>query len=159
MAERLKDAVRIIKQAIQPLDGPSLHLLYQQYTARFLSDNNRIWLTGSIMIPLALSGFALVPTIQHPSFMRLLPVAIVSVTILLVWNAISDHHRQFQDKSMAWMLAIEELLIERGGRTHPGLVKVGRPRLSVRTWRWLLLVVVGIAWLIVLFVQEWWRPG
>lgn len=155
MADQFKDAVSSIKQAIHSLDGPSLHLLYQQYTARFLSDNNRIWLTGSIMIPLALSAFALVPTVQHPTFLRLLPVAIVSVTILLVWNAISEHHRQFQDKSMAWILAIEELLIERGGGSHPGLVKIGRFALSIRAWRWLLLVVVAIAWLLVLVMQAW----
>ena len=31
--------------------------LYQNYTNRFLSDNNRIWVTGGIFIPVALAAF------------------------------------------------------------------------------------------------------
>ena len=119
-----------------------LQALYSNYTTRFISDNNRIWVTGSIMIPLALSGFVLLPMVKKPEIILLLPIALSSSIVLLAWNLIADKHRDFQDKSLAWLKAIEEVID----------IRVQKPfgKVSVRAIRWILLLAVVIAWLIVL---------
>ncbi len=150
MVAQVDESTALIRDSVRSLPQEEMSLLYSQYVARFLSDNSRIWITGSIMIPLGLSGFALLSTMREPTFWRLIPIAIVSIAIILIWNWIADHHRAFQDRSMAWIVAIEQLLIERSGQTYPRFIKVGAPLLSVRLFRWSLSAVVIAAWVIVL---------
>jgi hypothetical protein len=150
MAIQIGEGEDIIWNSVKTLPKEELALLYAQYVARFLSDNGRIWVTGSIMIPLGLSGFALISTIKDPTLWRLVPVAIVSTAIILIWNWIADHHRAFQDRSMAWIVAIEKVLIERSGASYPVFVKIGAPLLSVRLVRWSLVAIVVLAWVVVL---------
>lgn len=150
MAIEISDARGTIEDSVKALPKEELSLLYSQYVARFLSDNSRIWVTGSIMIPFGLSGFALVAAMKDATFWRLLPIAVVSTAIILIWNWIADHHRAFQERSMAWIVAIERLLIERSGGAYPSFIKIGSPPLSIRAFRWLLVLIVVLAWMIIL---------
>ena len=131
-----------------------LRTLYESYTERFLSDNSRIWITGSIMIPLSLAAFAALPTISCPKFIHLLTLAIASSAVMISWLVIAENHRAFQEKSRAWIVAIEETL---------GLEKTGGPKIrgnilnriltfpaAVQIMRWGLAGAVVIAWILVL---------
>ena len=125
--------------------------LHETYTQRFLSDNNRIWMTGGIMIPVSLAGFAI--PVQSGS-LSLLPLAVLgfaSVGIMLSWLIIAENHRAFQNKSLAWVVAIEESL----GLTDPFGAKIIDDSLfsgfvgngAVRLMRWFLLIGVILGWL------------
>ena len=155
--ESIKATVKksqLVKNGSLDHDHEWLRALYASYTTRFISDNNRIWVTGSIMIPLALSGFALLPTIEKPTIKLLLPIALASSVVLLAWNLIADNHRAFQEKSFAWLTAIEEIL----DIDKPVAVKVQKGFLmgfasfkgAVRATRWFLFFAVVIVWVLML---------
>ena len=110
--EKLKVEIRdhmVSKLGRKNLDKDQwLRTLYDSYNKRFLSDNNRIWTTGSIMIPLSLAGFAALPTLQCPPFISLLSLALASTAVIVSWLLIAENHAAFQEKSLAWIIAIEE---------------------------------------------------
>ena len=131
-----------------------LRTLYETYTARFAMSNGTVWLTGSIMIPLSLAGFAALATLQHPTFPQLAILAIASSAVMGSWLVVSENHRAFQDKSLAWLIAIEETL----GLVGTGPVKIRGNWLSraltfpaaIQVVRWVLTACVVVAWLLVL---------
>jgi hypothetical protein len=133
-----------------------LRTLYKSYTNKFIHDNNRIWTTGSIMIPLSLAAFAAVPTINCPKSIHLLILGLASLTIIISWLVIAENHRAFQDKSLAWVVAIEEVL----GLTGTGGTKIrGNPlnRLltfpaAVQIMRWSITSSITIGWILVLIL-------
>ena len=157
----VRDLRATIRQSL--IDSPAfenlqadewLRTLYESYTQRFLSDNSRIWITGSIMIPLSLAAFAALPTIECPTFIHLLVLAIASVAVMVSWLVIAENHRAFQEKSRAWIVAIEETL---------GLEETGGPKIrenllnrmltfaaAVQIMRWVLTFSVIIGWILVL---------
>lgn len=131
-----------------------LRTLYESYTQRFLSDSSRIWITGLIMIPLSLAAFAALPTIEKPTFIHLLVLAIASVAVMVSWLVIAENHRAFQEKSRAWIVAIEETL----GLEETGGSKIRANLLNrmltfaaaVQIMRWVLTFSVIIGWILVL---------
>ena len=144
-----------------------LQVLYKQYTKRFLSDNNRIWTTGSILLPLSLGPFVALASSDCVSTTQQLVLAGVSVSLVLGWNVFAEKHRAFQTMSFAWLTAIEkEWLLDDSTESaeSPLDVKaVSTDQLnrliavdgSVQAVRWLLVVGIVIAWV---FVLIWW-PG
>lgn len=70
-----------------------LQNLYQYYLNRFLSDNSRIWLTGSIFIPLSLAGFAVVVGLECPRWPQVVVLMFVSITLIIIWLVIAENHR------------------------------------------------------------------
>ncbi len=49
-----------------------MKLLYSSYLQRMLSDNERIWRTGAIFVPLSLSALAALVTIKDLTIWRIL---------------------------------------------------------------------------------------
>lgn len=131
-----------------------LQILYQNYSNRFHSDNDKIWSTGSILIPLSLAGFAAVVSVQNLGWPHVVVLASASIALMLVWLVIAENHRAFQQKSEAWLIAIERTIKLEG---------VGGPKVkgnflnslltgkgAVQKMRWYLFVGVFLGWVIVL---------
>lgn len=130
-----------------------LQLLYSSYLQRFLSDNNRIWSTGQLMIPLALAPITAIPALGvDPAIPRLVFLAIPSTTLIWLWLVIAENHRAFQENSQEWLGEIEKVLkVRKPGpdkKLGGALVKPGRIR-QVRWWLgygltafWILFVLV-----------------
>ncbi len=132
-----------------------LKAFYSSYSQRFLSDNNRIWSTAQIMIPLSLAGFAALTALKEPQFVHLLTLALVSSAIMIIWLVIAENHRAFQDKSLEWLLEIEKLVVitdplpeKRPDRNF--LVRLLTGKGAVRKMRFLLTFIVLVMWAVVL---------
>ena len=106
------------------------------------------------MIPLSLAVFAALPSIQKPTTIQLGILALASISIMVSWLIIAENHRAFQEKSRAWIVAIEETL---------GLQKTGDSKISVnlpnriltfrgaaQIMRWGLTFTLTIGWVLVL---------
>lgn len=130
-----------------------LRTLYSSYTKMFINDNSRIWTTGSIMIPLSLAGFAALPGFRSSRLIHILTLAVASSVVMVTWLFIAENHRAFQQKSMAWIVAIEHTI---------GLTKTGGPKIrgnflnrlltfpaAVQIMRWVLTCAVVVAWIVV----------
>lgn len=87
-----------------------LETLYNHYSERFNEDNNKIWTTASIFIPTSLAGFIAFATIENPSFLQIVGLMAGSLALLTIWLFIAENHRAFQDKSLAWIIAIEKVI-------------------------------------------------
>ncbi len=131
-----------------------LRTLYENYTQRFISDNERIWTTGAIMIPLSLSGFVALTAIEQVKTVHLVFLAAASFLVILVWLIIAENHRAFQQRALVWTEAIECVLgLEgackskvRGGFLNRLLTFSG----AVQFVRWGLTGLVLTGWVIVL---------
>jgi hypothetical protein len=86
-----------------------LRCLYSTYHARFLADNDKIWGNGRVMISFSLSAFGIYAA-YRPTFFGTCVLALASVSLLLVWLVNAETHRAFQNKSLAWLLAIERVV-------------------------------------------------
>lgn len=134
-----------------------LRTLYNNYTERFLSDNERIWTTASIMIPLAFAVFVVLPQIQKPTNWQILILAIASISIITSWLFIAENHRAFQEKNRAWIVAIEETI----GITNTGPTKIPVNLFSrlvtfrgaIHLMRWGIVAIIIISWV---FVYLYW---
>lgn len=162
MASEFDATVRLLREQIQAAREASarsglqndewLRTLYQAYTERFLSDNGRIWTTGSIMISLSLGAFALLPTIGSPRPIHFIVLGLVSSAILASWLVIAENHRAFQAKSLAWIVAIEQSL----GLQDTGPAKIAGAQITqilssrgaVQLSRWVLTVSVALGWVL-----------
>jgi hypothetical protein len=135
-----------------------LRTLYESYCKRFMEDNSRIWTTGSIMIPLSLAAFAAVPNMTNARLLHLAVLAAASISLMLAWLVISENHRAFQEKSRAWIVAIELTL---------GLEKTGESKIkgdalnsllirphAAQAMRWLLLIFVVVGWVLVIVFRH-----
>jgi hypothetical protein len=119
----------------------------------YLSDNNRIWNMGSIILPVAFASAAILPSTNAKGG-QVIILGVASTLLVAVWNVFSDHHRAFQTKSMAWMEAIERTLgVEDAGPPKaelPRAVDAKLPlvgKLNVRRIRWTLAVLTAVYWL------------
>ncbi len=81
---------------------------YQRRLQQFLSDNNRIWTTGSLFIPLSLAGLTAVPNMMEKSPILVILLSVASSTLALFWQFIADRHRSWQDEHQVWMDAIDK---------------------------------------------------
>lgn len=130
-----------------------LQILYQHYGSRFLSDNERIWSTGTIFIPVSLAGFVALMAVEDPTCAHVTVLMIGSVLVLFIWLMIAERHRAFQQKSLAWLEAIERTinLKASGPRSLPeGHIGQAVNRISIQQWRWIFLLLVVLAWCSVL---------
>lgn len=93
------------------LDDEWLKCLYNNYHSRFLSDNERIWGNGRIMIPFSLSAFGLYANLDKPDFLQVLILGLASSGLIALWLVNAESHRAFQNKSMAWLVAIENVIV------------------------------------------------
>ncbi len=137
--------------------GEWLRALYTAYAERMRSDNERIWSTGAIFVPLALSAFAALLAVETPALWKTTVLAGGSCALLVLWLFIAEDHRSFQQQSEAWMVAILEVA---------GLEKVGGEKLkgnalnraltckgAIQKTRWFLVGAVLVAWIVVFVLQ------
>jgi hypothetical protein len=118
-----------------------LRTLYSTYFHRFLSDNSRIWMTATLMVPISLAAFAGVATLKPITTLGLLTLGLPSIVLITLWLFIADKHRVFQERSEEILSAIEEVIeFSRRPRSRS---RWGAVRLS----RWLLVGAVWVGWL------------
>jgi hypothetical protein len=135
--------------------------LHASYLNRFISDNNRIWSTASIFIPLSLAAFPALFSLKSPTVPDAIVLAAVSTILLFFWFAVAERHRTFQDHYIRTVIAIEKKVAGGTGfedilaRAH--VVPRGRKWLGVRRLRILLLFAVGGGWIVVIvaFLRGW----
>lgn len=98
-------------KSIGHIDSEWLRHLHSEHHERLLHDNNRIWNGAQLLIPAALVPFGALATIQTlPSHGTLSIFALISISLILFWHFMAEGHKAFQQKSLAWMVAIEEEL-------------------------------------------------
>ncbi len=132
-----------------PEGGKAWLLLYKAHVDRMLSDNERIWRTGAIFVPLSFAGFGAFAA--HPTVASAAIIGGASSALMLIWNVIAENHRSFQQTHEVWIRAIEDTIgIPPGpekkkaeGRL-PRLVTKGR---AIQRMRWWLFYGVTFAWL------------
>ncbi len=137
-------------------DRSFLLSLYSEYNSRFLSDNNRIWDTGKILLPFSLAGIAAIANATDPSFLTKFIIALASIAIIICWLISAENHRAFQNKSMTAMIIIENALGIK--KTLPNKIPDKNSKINIalsgnaavkHSIRALCLVIV-ICWLLVL---------
>ncbi len=129
-----------------------LRTLYTAYNQRFLADNSHIWHGASIMLPLAYGLIAAVPSAMQHGLPLIFP-ALASTVIGTANLIIVENHRAFQDKNLAWLKAIEQVL----GVTQPKADKIRghglldrlitAPAIIRRLFRMLTLILI-LSWLL-----------
>jgi hypothetical protein len=130
IAARLRHAIESSQ-----LTRDGLWNIYSTKSQLFLSDNNRIWTTGAIIIPLAFGTVAALAAMKDVTSAQRLFAGLVGLALLLLWNLFADRHRTLQERSEAWLRAIESV---NGGPFEDS--GEGRPHWwnSIRTHRWLM---------------------
>ena len=108
------EAVDVIEAELEKctkLTEKELLHLHKEYNARFLSDNQRIWMTAQIMVPTSLVPLVgLASAKQSPSLGIVLCSAAASMALVVFWHAIAENHKGYQQKNLAWVEAIERRL-------------------------------------------------
>ena len=138
-----------------------LQTLYQNYANRFLSDNGRIWSTGSILIPLSLAGFAAVVGLDAPRWPHVVVLMFASIALMFIWLVIAENHRAFQQKSEAWLAAIERTIKLEGvgGPKVKGnflnRLLTGKGAVQNMLWYLFLAVVIGWVGILILTLMDW----
>jgi len=151
--DRIKSAIAGCLEESRRGDGNTqdwLMTLYKSRADRMLSDNERIWRTGSLFVPLSLSAFAALISIKHPKSLQVLILGLASFALIWCWMFIAENHRAFQQKSEAWLVAIEETI----GLKNTGSDKVKGNLLNraltrggaVQRTRWVLAIAITAMW-------------
>lgn len=87
-----------------------LRHLHKEYHSRFLSDNQRIWMSAQIFIPASMVPMvALASFKQKPPLPLVICFGLVSIWLVLFWHVIAVVHKSYQNKNLAWMEAIESV--------------------------------------------------
>jgi len=153
--DRIKTAlVAMVERMTDDKTDPNewLRTLYTAYAGRMLSDNQRIWGTGSIFLPLSITGFAAFIAIDRPQLRHTVVLGLASSSLAWCWLFIAENHRSFQQKSEAWLVAIQETV----GIQGVGGPKVrGNPlnraltfRAAIQWMRWILVIMVTGSWFV-----------
>jgi hypothetical protein len=138
-------------------DDEWLRFLYDNYHKRFLSDNERIWDNGKLMIPFSLAAFGIYANIVYPSWIQLIVLGVASSALSIIWLINAENHRAFQNKSIAWVMAIERLI----GLDKIRVVKISDDELNKklsgqavvrRSIRWLSFGV-PLVWMLLAFYK------
>ncbi len=136
-------------------DSDWLRHLHKEHHARFLADNNRIWASAQILIPASLVLFAALASFREPpTFMIESIFALVSTTLIVFWHVIAETHKAFQQKSLAWMVAIEEeiglITKDTPQRVYSGDIKCLVKKDILPHTRQIVVLLVLLAWFAVL---------
>jgi hypothetical protein len=126
-----------------------LRTLYQSYHQRFLSDNHRIWITGGILISVSLATFAVPVQLGCLPFAPLLVLGFASISLMFSWIIIAENHRAFQEKSRAWIVAIEEIIDIQDTASSKISENWITRSMRVQTMRWFLGLGVLAGWAVI----------
>lgn len=91
-------------------EGPEIspERVYETRRELFLNDNNRIWSTGALLVPLSLAPFlALTQFDGRPEDEHFVLLGVASVFLMAFWLLISERHRRYQIRSYDEMRAME----------------------------------------------------
>ena len=83
--------------------------LFEHYSSQMRADNERIWTTGSLFLPLSFAPFVVFAGIAAPKLWHVLICGSPSIALIYAWMVIADNHRAFQQKSEAWLIAIQQV--------------------------------------------------
>ena len=171
MSEQQRDAYKIFKEKVRKriLRMINLHAqhnkhnidtqqwletLHKHYSDRMLSDNERIWRTGALFVPISLASFVGLTAIDCLKFWHTIVLGFPFMALMWAWIVIAENHRSFQQKSEVWLIELERAMylitphekkIEKGGRE--ALVT---KRAAVQNMRWALLYLVIYGWSIII---------
>lgn len=139
-------------EAESPREGNTdwLKLLYEQYTQRFINDNNKIWAVGTIFIPLCLAGLLSVSSL---SLFNTALLGAGSIMLMWFWVVVAESHRAFQNRSQAIVEEIERHInfdIAWGAKLDPHK-SIVPPSRSVQKIRWKMYHAVIIIWVSAFF--------
>jgi hypothetical protein len=119
--------------------------IYDSRVQRFVHDNDRIWSTGALLVPLSLAPFLALPGAKRLTDAEFVFLGLASTVLMLLWLLIAERHRQLQDRSLQWVDAIEEDL---------GMKRVARRGPHFASWgRRLLTICIPLLWV---FAALWW---
>lgn len=139
-----------------------LQQIYSARSSRFSAENTGIWGTGAVMIPTAFGLFVFAAGMDVSFPFPTVTIAILSVAVMFAWIVTAEQYRAFQNKSVAVLRAVENLVdfhdrvgvrvLDEGQRSSAWLL-----RLRVRSVRWTLLLLLCLAW-VGLGVQKTYFP-
>lgn len=119
-----------------------LFTLYTAKTDRFLAENEKIWVTGRIFIPVSLAAFAAWAALKPASWQQVFVLGVLSISLLVIWHIVAQAHKRFQIHHEAWLDAIEELK----------KIDVALPEsrsLSIESMRGWLIGIVAFIWIVI----------
>jgi hypothetical protein len=142
------------ERAKRGLDSDAwLLALHEHYSEQMRADNERIWTTGSILLPLSISAFAALVSIDELTRWKAFVLACGSIALIWVWLFIAENHRAFQQKSDAWLVAIKHHIgikdtspIKTYGNWMNNALTF---RGAIQKMRWGIAFAITLAWLIV----------
>lgn len=136
-----------------------LRAIYQNRAARFASDNDAIWKTGAVMIPVSLGAFIVPMQVNLHSVWQELVLAIASIGLMFLWLMISVNLRAFQDKAVAEIIAIERDVVGYHDPAGPKVIEFPNWMAGMTTslagfyTNWALFGFVVVGWVaLLLFV-------
>jgi hypothetical protein len=137
------------------VDRDILKMLYEGRLQQFIADNNRIWTTGALLVPLALAAFFALASIDHPQLEHFIVLGAASSLLGFFWLSIAEGHRGFQDLSHAWMTAIEARFGVRRNAPKGTLIERQRRerRVRIQIVRYFIVAAIPILWII---AALWW---
>lgn len=145
-----------VRQELQRLapskpDDEWLRHLHRSYIDRFLSDNQRIWSTASILVPASLAAFPAFFATKGRDFWQALIFGAFSIAVMIFWHFIAEKHRVFQDRSLKLADAIEKHVLgdDIGGAIDAARSQQREPRPKVRTARIGLVWCTAALWLLI----------
>ncbi len=147
------DDVRTVLDNAQPsLDGEWLRHFHASYTERFLSDNQRIWTTASILVPVALAAFPAFFATDGRGTLKAAIFGGFSILVMAFWHVIAERHRYYQKRAYNVVSGIEAHIL--GGDIAQKIrgaasVNAQPPRLTTRAARIGLLGGTFALWLII----------
>jgi hypothetical protein len=107
-AERRRaDAILRLADHLTTVEADWLPRIYEARTQRFLHDNDRIWSSGSLLVPLSLAPFLALSSIENLRAAHFVFLGIASTLLMFLWFVIAESHRRYQDESLLWITAIE----------------------------------------------------
>ncbi|WP_456506294.1 hypothetical protein [Arthrobacter sp. UYCu723] len=115
--------------------------IYSAKSQLFLSDNNRIWTTGAIIIPLAFGAVAALWTIKDVTSAQRVGSGLAGFGLLLFWNFFADRQRILQKRSEAWLKAIDSI---HGGPFDDSADGRTSWWSSIRGMRWLFAILFAL---------------
>lgn len=137
----------------EPVSDEWLLRLHESYTGRFLADNERIWSTASLFIPLSLATFPAYFALDERTWQLAAAFGAVSVALVTFWYLIAEKHKTFQNRSYDVVRAIETKIIGPTGMNEMRdavLRHAPDAGPSVHWTRLLLVVSVWVGWLAVI---------
>ena len=149
-------ALTPVEQALHNRDKDVLLDLLSRYSDEWKHHSNQIWSTGSIFIPLSLSGVAFISN----DLLRNIAIALFSIILIWIWYIISSTFRNLLDRAWRVYAALESALLH----LDPPYLSYGiseviprKKSISSRNIRLIIALVITMSWILILVVPYFFR--